>query len=548
MCASCAQVLAEDDNWITGLMTMEVGATDPVHHHKDHLIYVLEGDEVTIFPGGDESAAMSVPIKVGAGIPAPMDAPPFFKHSLKNSGSVPIKMLFFEAKTPKPAKPVTDAWVAPAGAPFHRVTKIPIKSGSMGDIKAVSTSEAFAETIKTFEGFLGVEALQIDDTSMLTHSRWVSEEACSGGAAALGSVLKGHLGPYIAGPPEPPWVGPRAADLAIADGTPGAYRVVVMNLKPSTFKEVVAYVNSKEPDFKKIDGLISVTVFSAGPTSGVVCAAYTSTATLEAATPVIGPLLSGMGPHFASPPTPFGVTVEYSTYAPPAAPASLGPFNFASGMPDCCTSNPEAYSVLAELPNFRLVEMKVPPGGADKPHDHPSHSMYFLKPAKLEITDYDESGKSKDNAHVAEVPAGACPIFPAGAHQVKNVGDEEAQVIFIEAFPMCKPCGSPDGFISPFTVAPQCYKILAENDDFYTGMMTMEPGEEDPIHNHKDHLIYVIEGGEVTISGFGGEPMVVPMVAGHAIPAPMSAPPFAKHTLKNTGSTTLKLLFFEMKL
>ena len=35
------------------------------------------------------------------------------------------------------------------------------------------------------------------------------------------------------------------------------------------------------------------------------------------------------------------------------------PFAFASGLPDCCTSNPESYTVLAELPNFRLVQMKV---------------------------------------------------------------------------------------------------------------------------------------------------------------------------------------------
>ena len=26
---------------------------------------------------------------------------------------------------------------------------------------------------------------------------------------------------------------------------------------------------------------------------------------------------------------------------------------------------------------------------------------------------------------VAELPAGACPIFPAMAHQVENVGDKE---------------------------------------------------------------------------------------------------------------------------
>ena len=44
--------------------------------------------------------------------------------------------------------------------------------------------------------------------------------------------------------------------------------------------------------------------------------------------------------------------------------------------------------------------------------------MYFVKPAKLSITDYDEKGVSKNNAHEVEIPAGAAPIFPAGAHQV----------------------------------------------------------------------------------------------------------------------------------
>lgn len=73
--------------------------TPPPHARtQDHLIYVLEGDGVTIYPGGDESAAMVVPLQVGAGIPAPMSAPPFAKHTLLNSGTVPLKMVFFEAK------------------------------------------------------------------------------------------------------------------------------------------------------------------------------------------------------------------------------------------------------------------------------------------------------------------------------------------------------------------------------------------------------------------------------------------------------------------
>lgn len=50
---------------------------------------------------------------------------------------------------------------------------------------------------------------------------------------------------------------------------------------------------------------------------------------------------------------------------------------FASGLPDCCTTDPETYKVLAEMPNARLVEMTAAPGTEDQPHEHPSHSMYF---------------------------------------------------------------------------------------------------------------------------------------------------------------------------
>ena len=37
-------------------------------------------------------------IRVGAGLAAPMAAPPFAIHQLKNSGTKPAKLLFFEMK------------------------------------------------------------------------------------------------------------------------------------------------------------------------------------------------------------------------------------------------------------------------------------------------------------------------------------------------------------------------------------------------------------------------------------------------------------------
>mmetsp|Transcript_2914 Transcript_2914/g.7607 ORF Transcript_2914/g.7607 Transcript_2914/m.7607 type:complete len:236 (+) Transcript_2914:73-780(+) len=226
--------------------------------------------------------------------------------------------------------------------------------------------------------------------------------------------------------------------------------------------------------------------------------------------------------------------------------AGPGPFGFSSGLPDCCTSNPECYKVVAEIPNARLVEMTCPPGGQDKPHEHPAHSMYFVTDCKLSIGD----GNPPGDPHEVEIPAGAAPIFPAGAHQVKNVGDKDAKVLFVEAFPMCKPCGDVDGFVSPFAACPKCYKILAENDDWITGIMEMEVGEQDSLHNHKDHLIYVLEGDQLTI--FPGGDMengqAIPIQPNSGIPAPIAAGQiFTKHVVKNTGTKPVKMVFFEMK-
>lgn len=231
-----------------------------------------------------------------------------------------------------------------------------------------------------------------------------------------------------------------------------------------------------------------------------------------------------------------------------AAAAKSSTFNFASGMPDCCSTNPESYKVIAELPFARLVEMVFSPGVEDQPHEHPSHSMYFVTPAKLAIKDM-RGGKLED-PHEVEIPAGAAPIFPPGAHQVKNIGDTKARVIFVETYPGAKPSSGPDNFVTPFDTCGGFYKKLAENDDWITGMVTMEPGAIDTLHNHRDHLIYVLEGDELTIFPDGNmeDPHPVPIKPYAGIPAPVAAGPiFTNHIVKNSGKTTCKLVFFETK-
>uniref|UniRef100_A0A7S4SZ56 Cupin 2 conserved barrel domain-containing protein n=1 Tax=Alexandrium monilatum TaxID=311494 RepID=A0A7S4SZ56_9DINO len=222
-------------------------------------------------------------------------------------------------------------------------------------------------------------------------------------------------------------------------------------------------------------------------------------------------------------------------------------FRFSSGLPDCCKTNPKEYKLVAEIPGARLVEMKLPAGGQDKKHDHPKHSMYVIKGGKLQLTP--PPGQTEGSAEI-ELPSGAAPIIPPGAHQVKNVGDAEVNIIFCEPYVSCSPCGSPDEFILPWDVAPDNYKVLAQDDDFLTIELTMEPGATDALHSHRAHLIYVLAGSEVTIypGGDMDKGQAVQIKPGAAIPAPVSAGAlFTRHVVKNSGSDTLKMVFFEQK-
>lgn len=243
-------------------------------------------------------------------------------------------------------------------------------------------------------------------------------------------------------------------------------------------------------------------------------------------------------------------TENVATVAAPEESASAPPaMTFESGLPDCCSVNPDSYKVVAELPGARLVEMKLPPGETDVPHDHPAHSMYVLSNAKLEIAPVSADG-TVGEAGPAEIPAGAAPIMPPGAHQVKNVGEAVAHIIFVESYPDAKPGDEKEGFVSPFDTCGNFYKKLAEDDNWVTGEVTMEPEQADTLHNHRDHFIYVMEGDELTIfpDGDMDKGAVVPIKPFAAVPAPEAAGSiFTNHIVKNSGKAKCRLIFFEKK-
>jgi len=223
--------------------------------------------------------------------------------------------------------------------------------------------------------------------------------------------------------------------------------------------------------------------------------------------------------------------------------AAFGGGSGAGANIECCAENPDNYKVVAELPGgSRLIEMTLPKGAGDKSHDHPVHYLYVVNGGKLKLSP--PPGATEGEAEI-ELPDGAGKVIPAGPHQVTNVGDKDVKILFAEPSLECK-AGTVEGdFVSPLKVCPDCYKTVAEDDDWFIGEMVMDVGFEDPPHSHLDHLVYVLEGDGITIfpgKEKGDEKMEIPIKPGMAIPVPAG-----HHIVKNTGTIKCKMVFFELK-
>lgn len=164
--------------------------------------------------------------------------------------------------------------------------------------------------------------------------------------------------------------------------------------------------------------------------------------------------------------------------------------------------------------------------------------MYVLSGGDIEIA---HDGKVDRKT----LPTGApVPAFPAGAHQVTNVGSTTFEVIFVE--PTGKFGPTPDNHVTPFETNPDMYTKLGEDADWVIGQLEMKAGATDAPHSHHDHFIYVTEGDEITIypgtTKDEATKMVVPISTGAVLPAPGG-----HHVVMNSGSSTAKMIFFEMK-
>ena len=91
--------------------------------------------------------------------------------------------------------------------------------------------------------------------------------------------------------------------------------------------------------------------------------------------------------------------------------------------------------------------------------------------------------------------------------------------------------------------APNVYKQLFDNDEVRVSEITFNPGDKAAMHTHPyPHVVYVIEGGQLTLTHPDGTSSVVDAKAGDVMFMGVET-----HEAVNTGATKLRGTVTEIK-
>ncbi len=94
----------------------------------------------------------------------------------------------------------------------------------------------------------------------------------------------------------------------------------------------------------------------------------------------------------------------------------------------------------------------------------------------------------------------------------------------------------------PLKNAGNEYKLVFENDRARVMKATFKPGDKTPMHNHPDHIAYMLSGGKIKMTDSNGKTQVMDLKTGDAFF--LSA---QSHEAQNIGDTTADMLVVEFK-
>lgn len=111
-------------------------------------------------------------------------------------------------------------------------------------------------------------------------------------------------------------------------------------------------------------------------------------------------------------------------------------------------------------------------------------------------------------------------------------------LLFVVALGLTAGAGSQE----PAKVGPSVYKQKLSNDRVRVFEINFKPGQKIEMHEHPDHVVYVVKGGTLKIVESGKAPATMKLKPGDTVF--LSA---QKHWAQNVGKTHIKAVVVELK-
>jgi quercetin dioxygenase-like cupin family protein len=104
------------------------------------------------------------------------------------------------------------------------------------------------------------------------------------------------------------------------------------------------------------------------------------------------------------------------------------------------------------------------------------------------------------------------------------------------------PKKAPPAYRDPAVVAKDVYKLLLENDRVRVFDVTFKPGQRAEMHDHPDHVVFIIDDATMRLTGADGKSQDVPLKGGQAIFLPAGP-----HAVVNIGKKVAHNIVVELK-
>jgi len=200
---------------------------------------------------------------------------------------------------------------------------------------------------------------------------------------------------------------------------------------------------------------------------------------------------------------------------------------------------PDIYRTVLENEHVRVCEATFKPGARIAAHSHPDHLVYVVAGGKLRLSHPDGT-----TAELSE-PTGSALWIPAETHAAENVGETEVRVVVFELKHPAQP-DAPNASVPPdkdiVKLAPECAKVLLENDRIRVHETRLKPGQKEPEHSHPAHVIYALTDAAGRFTSPDGTTTQKTFRAGEAVWNEALT-----HAVENAGAAEARVLVIELK-